>query len=277
MRPIVLFTTVSRCRSCSVLATLAVLGASACAVDPAPTEVTDPIQWFWRNYSTATDAEAADVLKKLNGQLSAVTADAPMKSTISRLAKADVSALKVQGDPDPAHAVGLLAVTEFACKLDKLAEVITATDQDKKYPGSYTSYQRKHTTVHADWLAKKATLVAWDTDLTADTVGSPSESLSGGARRVADLGKEKSPFGSFVVSRTWLKKPATFDDPDNTWPQDWQIEVYYERTPGRMVHLFGAWRQMKVSVLSTDDDSLQKLMLSNFVKWDAQTEKLCAQ
>lgn len=259
------------------LATLATVCSTACAVEAAPSEVTDPIQWFWRNYATAADGEAADVLKKLNGQLSAVTPTAPMKSTIARLAKADISAFKVEGDPDPANAVGLLAVTEFACKLDKLADVITATDQDKKYPDAYKTYKRTHTTVYADWLAKKANLVAWDTELSTDNAGVVAESLSGGARRIADLGKEKSPFGSFLLSRTWLRKPGKFDDPDDSWPQDWQIEVYYERTPGRMVHLFGVWRQMKVSVLSTDDDSLQGLMLGNFVKWDAQTEKLCAQ
>jgi hypothetical protein len=261
-----------------VVIACAVAVLPSCAADEAPAAIQDPLKWFWRHYDDGSDADAARALVKLDGQLSAVAADSPIKQVLLPLDASDTAVVATDHKPDPKKAVGLLAVTEFSCKLDKVAEIIARLDQDKNYPDSYVSYKRTYRdgSNFEAWKNKTATRIEWDTELEA-SFGSAKESLRGGARRVPDLGIEQSPRGSFLMARTWLRKPAVFSDSDDNWPQDWQVEVYYERTPGKVVHAFAAWRQFSISIFSTDDTTVQNQMLDNFVKWDKQTEKLCAQ
>jgi hypothetical protein len=70
--------------------------------------------------------------------------------------------------------------------------------------------------------------------------------------------------------------PAAFDQGSNkSLPQDYQIDLFYERAPGEVIHMFAVWRQMNVGTLSTNDDILVNIMLANFVEWDQEFSKLC--
>lgn len=249
----------------SALALVALVG---CAADPAPEAITDVTRWLWRNYDTASDERMAQAIVALNGVVTPVTADEPMKVVVSKLTAGDV-ALSGRKDGDAAKAVGLLVITEFACKLSQIEKIHTAPDQDVLHPDSYTAYKRTYVGSRDDFLAQKVHKLGWDTELTSKYA---TESLAGSARRIPDQGKAASPFGAALISRTWLKAPAT----GMTWPQDYQIEAYYERAPGRIIHMMAAWREMSYGPLTMESTSLQNVQMGGFVDWDKAVEKQCA-
>ncbi len=88
---------------------LLVLAVVGCASDPAPEQITDFSKWLWRNYDGASDDQLANAVVQLNGTVTEVTADKPMKVLISRLANSDVA--PIGSKQDASKAVGLLAVT----------------------------------------------------------------------------------------------------------------------------------------------------------------------
>ncbi len=256
-----------RCLTAWLLGCLAVT-LSACAADDAPTAITNATFWLWRNYDTGTDERLAEAIVALNGSVTAVTADEPMKVLIGKLNSSDVKLVGRTG-VDASKAFGLLVVTEIACKMSQVEKIHTAAEQDTLHPTAYKAYKRTFVSGRDDFLAGKLKFLDWTTDLTSEFA---TEALAGSARHVPDLGKTKSPYGAALVSRTYLTKAATGTE----WPQDYQIEAYYERTPGHMIHMFAVWREATFYGLSTASSSwLQNKMMGGFVDWDAEVEKAC--
>ena len=66
-------------------------------------------------------------------------------------------------------------------------------------------------------------------------------------------------------------------DSDWTFEQDYQIELFWERAPGELVHAYGIWREMNVGGLSAEDEGFVNVTLNNMVDWDEQTVALCAE
>lgn len=241
-----------------------------CAEDPAPEKITDFSKWLWRNYDSADNDQLANAMVQLNGTVTAVTADAPLKALISRLDSADSKLVGLKGDAK--LGVGMLVVTESACTLAQVEKIHTSDDPGSVHPDAYTAYKRTFVQSRTDYLAHKIAKLDWDTELTSNWA---SEKLKGGVRFVPDLGKVKSPFGAAIVSRTFLKEPAVGTNDSTVWPQDYQIEAFYERAPGKVVHLFAVWRQADFVGLSTEGSFMQGKQLGGFVDWDKEMEKAC--
>ncbi len=244
--------------------------AMGCASEPAPEKITDFSKWLWRNYDSASDDQLANAVVQLNGTVTEVTADKPLKVLISRLASTDVAL--VGSKLDASKAVGMLAITETACTLSQVANIHTHADQAGLHAKAYRAYKRTFVHDRAAFLGHKIARLDWNTELTSDYA---NEKLAGSARWVPDLGKAKSPHGAALVSRTFLKEPATEVDGNGVqWPQDYQVEAYYERTPGKVIHLFALWRQADFGI-STETTALQNIMLNGFVDWDKEVETAC--
>ena len=259
------------CRQLLILLGLsltAVLGLAGCTADPAPEAITDVSRWVWRNYAIATDARLADAVVALHGQVTAVTADEPLKVLVAELTQADV-AQTGRSDVDPAKARGMLVVTEFGCKLAQVEKIHTAPNQHELHPGAFATYKRTYAQGRDAFLTGQVAKLDWTTDITGDY---GNGRLIDSARHVADLGKVQTPFGAALVGRNWLQAAATGAD----WSQDYEVDIYYERTPGRVVHMIAAWRQASFAGFSTDSSFLQNIMMDSFVNWDKEIEQHCA-
>ena len=59
--------------------------------------------------------------------------------------------------------------------------------------------------------------------------------------------------------------------------QDYQIEVFWEQSPGRIFHGYGMWRDIKVGGfnLTIEDNGFLNIVLDNLVAWDTRTAELC--
>lgn len=246
--------------------------ASGCAEDDAPEKIIDVSRWLYRNYETASDERLAEAVVALAGSVTAVSADNPFKGLIGSLKSGDNLVVGRTG-VDPTQTVGMMVVTELNCKLAQVEKIHSAAEQNTLHASAYTAYKRTFRQSRDDYLARKFTKLDWDTELTSDYA---SEKLDGSMRFVADLGKDKSPYGAALVSRTWLKEDAVAVASATEWQQDYQVEAYFERTPGKVVHLFAVWRQAQFMGLSNESATLQNLQFGGFVDWDKEVEKACA-
>ena len=249
--------------------------AAACAPDAAPEKVESTLPWFWQHYSSATDAQIAAAAVDLASGLTAVTADKPIKGSLAHLPDEAMLPVGLKGK-DLAKARGMFIVNEFACTLTQLEKVLIAQNQDVLYADSYDKYERKYTSDKDAYLARKIAELTWDVNLTKNTLGDHyNEFLHGGTRFAKDQGKVLSPFGPILLARTWLPEPAVFTDSTDSFKQDYQLEIYMERTAGHILHVYGAWREGDFGVISTESDTLVNKMTDAFIDWDTVTAKNC--
>ena len=264
---------------------LALLLLSGCLDNTPPTlapdALDDNLRWTWRNADTADDASLRDAASKLATAGKAETRTTPLKGQARlRLEAEDVQAVGLGGN-DPSAARGLLIVNPFDCTLSRLQAILSAGDQASQYPDVYKSYARTFRTDQAAFLSGSAQRLDWDVTLKAALpVEDVYESrLRGGLRRVKGEATEAT-HGDFLVARTWLTAPAAFSAGSTSYfKQDYQVEIFWEQSPGKIFHAYGVWREIKVGSvnLTIEDDGFAQIVLDNLVKWDEQTARLCAQ
>jgi hypothetical protein len=250
------------------------------AVEPAPEGLSANVRWFWSRSDAADDATVLDATSKLSvaGKLDTFTT--PSKAAQrERLAPADLAIVGLQTN-DPSKARGLLVVNVFDCRMDVLADLLSADEQMTLYPDSWTSHVRQATSDRQAFLDKRAARYSWDADVsvTFPIADAYQSKLKGTLRRVvapADLGLGPE----VLVARLWLTAPAVFP-PSSTsaFNQNYEIEIFWEPTPGRIAHGYGMWREVKVGAfnLTLEEEDLVKVTLDNLVSWDGKTAALCA-
>ena len=236
-------------------------------------EITTTAAWFAAHYEKGTDAEIKAKMADFDGVIDR-TGSVPIQEKIGNLTKDD---LTLVGFPtnDAGQAQGMLIVTELDCPLDKVEKILIALNQTTIYPGLYAQYNRTYTSSAADYLGRKSPTVTWRTDYTASALSRTySAVLNGGARLVPDGNPHG---GAAIFSRTVLTAPATFTQggDDSGFAQDYQIEVYYERKPGKTTHFYALWRDFHLGSISSSADIYVSLVLGNLSDADGRLSKVC--
>lgn len=254
------------------------LTLSACAgVDPAPEDVDGLLHFLWDGWADADDAAMHEAIVNLDGALP--IDDLPTRGGQTRLTADQLASLGLEGN-DPSLANGFFVVTELACTVDEVEQIFIALDQPTQYPDAYDDYERVYTSDDAAYRARSTTTLTWDVEIAASPVGFDYiERISGAIRRIGDGedGTTELPRGEWFAARTWLTEPAEEDDDNRSFEQDYQLDVYYETTPGRTVHVYGIWRQIDLGALGDQDsDAVVSITLNNSESWDRRTEELCA-
>ena len=255
---------------------LATLGCRA--PEPAPDDLDGLFHYYWDHYQDGDARDLADALAALDA---AIPHDAlPLRGAQTRLTSGQLATVGLEGIADPSRANGFFVITEMTCTLDELEEIFIALDQDVLHPNTYDAYERVYTSDLDPYLAREVEHLTWLTTLDASPAGfAYTERLSGGVRWVP--GRDATgPESATLVGRTWLLEPATEDEPDQSFDQDYQLDVYYERAPGEVVHVYGIWREITIKVLGAtqtqDDNALIQVTLSESEKWDKRVaEDLC--
>lgn len=261
-------------------ALLALLSCTACLdntpPETAPDEVDANVQWFWVHGDSADDATLADGVAKLGVAGKADTRTEPFKGQMrSRLTSEELAGVGLSAN-DPSTARGALLVNLFDCTLDKLEVILSAQDQKSQYEGVYERYDRTFTTSDpAAFNDGASDVITWDV---SSRVALPlsdiyESSLKGGLRRV-----KGTAHGDVLIARTYLTAPATFENPNSTgyFRQDYQMEIFWEQSPGRIFHAYGMWRDIRTYELTMEDNGFFSIVLDNMKKWDDNTQTLCA-
>lgn len=266
-------------RHAALLVCLLLLGACE-TIEPAPKDLDGLAHWFWLNYTAADDAEMADAVDKLHRALDADALEEPGQGTVSRLSSAELEHVEMQ-DRDPDPAVGLYITGVIRCGLGALEEVLWDLNQDEMYSEAYDSFERSYTSDFDAYRARDETILTWTATYEATPLPAARyrATMLGGLRYVPTLEDEEgSPLTPAIIQRSWMPRPAEYLDTDaNEFDLDFHVEVYYQRGDGEIVHFYPLWRHLAFNGigLSTDDTSVQDMILDGFVDWDVRTEELC--
>ncbi len=263
--------------------TLAVLVCAASptlsckAPEAAPKDLDGLVHYFWDGYEGAEDADLADAAANLMAATDGRTRTEVLDGTISALDAGQVAAVGIEGQA-AADAQGVFLVNVFACGLSRLEELLLAKDQDVLYEGVYDRYSRTYTSSRAEYESREVTTMRWDVEYDATILGASYTAwMDGGLRAVPGQGEDASPWGEFIVQRTFMARPAAFENDGKSLEQDYQIEVYIERSPGEILHVYGLWREADFGAgFTSEDEGVQTIMLNNMKGWDDDTAALCA-
>ena len=239
-------------------------------VDPAPEDVDGLLHYFWQNVDGEPEAlqEGVQTLHEVQGEAIEEVVD----GNVSRLSQEEV-ALVPSVDGDPADAAGIFMINTFACDANVLEQVLIHQAQDEIREGTYDAYDRRYTSDRGAYESRASDQLSWDISLEASIIGSSySSELAGSIRAVpTEVG---SGSGQAFVQRTYFVEPAQFQN-NNTWQQDFQLEVYYERAPNEIVHMYGMWRQLEVAGFTSENSGVQRQVLNGMKDWDDETQDLC--
>lgn len=245
-------------------------------VEAAPEDLDGLTAWLWRGYEDASNKQIADAVRNLDEAVGAELFAEGQDGRLTALTPEDAALVGLSADP--ADAVGLYLVRDFGCTLPELEGILAALDQGAQYPDVYNAYDRAYTSDFEAWEGTESATLAWEVDYTATLLGDTySAHIIGGLRRIPDISAEETPFGPALLSRVYLPEAAIFEEEtEKSLSQDYQIELFYEREPGRIAHAYGMWRASEYgSGLNLEDDAVARILLNNLSDWDDQTAALC--
>jgi hypothetical protein len=258
----------------------ALILSTACAkVHPAPMNLDGLIHYFWDNYTSGSDENIAGGVNSLHANAYGAKVTDPRDGSFSRMTSDELDPVGLEGSRDPMKARGMYIFDVIPCTLDGIERIVYALEQDKLYTGVYDSYSRHYTSDLDAYVSRRERTLTWQVDIAATILGAHyTESLEGGIRRVEKIDDTLTPFGPILLARTWMPSPAQFPGSSKSFNQDYQIEVYYEREPGKTVHLYGIWRQMDLGTflnLDTENDQVVATTVGHLEEWDGKTADLC--
>jgi hypothetical protein len=256
---------------------LAAMSLTGCRkVEPAPAELDDLFHWFWGQLDEADDEVLAEGLVNLHAAVDGDRIEEATDGTVSDLTDAEARLVGV--DADPSLAAGIFLVNTFPCAWGQLEEILSFGEQDELYEGIYHSYSRDFSVDRDAWLRGDPDRLEYVLSYESDVLGSTYTASSDGTiRRVEDLDTEVAPFGTFLVQRSVMPEPGSFEEGSNkTMDQDYQLEIYWSPKKGTILHAYAMWRQADWgSGFDSDSATAQRVLLNNLVAWDRDTAALC--
>ena len=270
------FSSVPHCILAALMVPVACTSMGCKKVEPAPEDLDGLFHYFWSNYEDGTDEDLALAVINAHDAIDGDVLEDAFDGSISDIDRDELDLVEMRSGADPSETTGMFLVNLLPCTLEQVEEIVISLDQMKLYDGAYESYSREYTSDLDDYLDRREPFLSWVSDIEAKLLGAQySESVNGGVRHVASVDEETSPYGPFVVARYWMPQEAEFSKKDFFFTQDYQIEIYYERASGELVHLYGLWRYMGMGTSSTDADSIVRLILNGLKDWDKTTADLC--
>lgn len=249
---------------------------AGCNVEPAPEDLDTLMTYFFDNFQEGDDAQLAEAVRNFEAAAGGAALEDIQQGEMSRLGP---YAAELAGfDEDPANAAGVYIISPLDCTLDQLGPILTHLNQDLLYAGVYDEYERRYVGDPAAWLTGGADRLDWEvtyttTALRVTYVAQLKEEL----RRVPDQGEDDSPYGAFVMSQRRMSPQAEIVDGDARFDQDYKAELYYEVSPGKVVHLHAMWREIELAGLSTEDNGFKSILLDGMKDWDEVTNTMCAE
>jgi hypothetical protein len=248
-------------------------------VEPAPENLDELAHYYWDHYDDGDDEALAGGILNLHAAIDGASRDDVTDGSISNLSLDQLALVGMEHeDPSDAYGVYIANLIE-GCTLEEIEFLTYAANQDELHSGTYVSYDREYDVDLDTYLAREVDILTWLT--TYEVSGFASDytaQLNGWLRYVPATDPETSPYGPMLLSRAVLNEPAFFSGSDErALFQDYQLEIYYERAPGEILHFYVIWRDM-VPLANQDfsSESTQRLVLDGLAEWDEDAEAYCA-
>ncbi len=247
--------------------------------DPAPKDLDGLARFFFDGFDpgeedvAVSDAELQDAVQKLHDAIGADDLADAQSGTLSDITQDELDAVGLT-DKDPKEPQGMFIADVVHCDLDAFEKIILNPDQLSLYPEAYATYDRAFDKDPPDFLPTWT--VTYKSSENALITNQFTATEKSGVRKVPDI--DGAPFGRFIVGRVFMPAPAVFDNPGSEYTQDYQLEVFFSRAPGELVHFYGMWRYMHFGVLGDSNDGLFiDQTIGGMIDWDKKTDDLCAQ
>jgi hypothetical protein len=244
-------------------------------VPEAPEDVDGLMHHFWQKVGEGEDGDIAQGVVNLHAAVDGDSVEDAVDGQVTNL-DADEIAL-VGSTADPSEAPGIYMVDPIACDLETVDDIVIALHQGELYD-TFDDYVRTYTSDEQAYSSREVATLTWDVEysVTVPLAGSYTAKLNSGARWVAELPEDLSPFGPLLITWSTLAEPAEVDTEDGVFDQDYRVEVYYEPEAGRVLHAEAIWRHMEIGVMSFESEDIQRLVLNGLADWDDETEAICA-
>lgn len=245
-------------------------------IEPAPKALDAVLRWSFFAFDEAEDETVAEAIRNLDKAAGGANIE-HQDGTIGPL-DGDQLADMGYGKHDPADAQGIYMVNTVNCSLKQMRELLLARDQNDLYPGTYETYSREWGDGVSAVRDGEGDRAAWDETFTVSQLGIKyGADTEGGLRNVREIDEEQTPFGDILLTRRIMPKPADMEDPDHSYPQDWRSELYYERSPGKVVRAAAMWREADFGAIRSDQEGTQRILLNGMKKWDETSGEHCAE
>lgn len=236
-------------------------------------EMTTSLRGFFAKYDNGTPDELKAAAAKLPGIVSR-TGGIPLQGKVGPLTAEDLKSIGFE-TRNVGAIQGLLLLSEIECPIEKVEQLVVARNQTELYPKLYEKYARTFQSSAADYFARKTPTMTWKTAYSAKVGAYAYDAdLIGGSRFIPNAAPNGGPL---LLARTYLTAPARFTSGGDSaaFNQDYQMEVYYETTPGRTAHVYGLWREYRAGSLTSDNDLYVSLVLGNLADFDKRTSIVC--
>jgi hypothetical protein len=263
-------------RTCLSAAAALTFFAGCEQLDPAPEDLDGLFHYFWSLHDDGVHEELASGVANADLALAGVDLAEEIDGTLSDLDGDEAALVGMAGDVDPTEAQGLYLVDLLPCTLDQVESITLDEDLGALFADEYALIEREVTSDLASYLDRTTDRATWTTLYEDDLGGADYErSHEGGIRRVPDLGEGLSPLGEALLTREWLLSPADFGGGETFWDQDYQVDVYYERAEGEVVHLMGLWRLVGMGEITSENEFMQTMILRSRSNWDERMAEIC--
>jgi len=235
-------------------------------------ELTTQALGLWRNFDPM---KASDLdVKKAIADIEGIVArnPPPLQVRLGPLSKDDLALVGI--DKDPSTAQGMLLIHEIDCSLDQISKLVIALNQTTIYPDLYDSYTRVYTSDVNGFLKGTPPTVTWTTNYQASALSRTYQSeVRGEGRFVGGAMPSGAPV---FLDRAYLPHAAVFIKGDDSgFDQDYQIELYYEIAPNKVMHFYALWRDFHITTVTSDTDLYVNLVLGNLSDFDVRSSKVC--
>lgn len=244
--------------------------ASGCVAE-APKEIDALLHYFWDEFESSPaviDGAVTNLHAALGGDDLANRKDGELKD----LEQAEIADLPVTriGAPNASDASGFFMGRKFTCDFPQLEKISYWLDQKSLYSDDYEKYSRVHTSSLDAYLQRQTDTLTWDSMYTTKISTATFEAKNTNSMRYLP---GPSGLGPVLLRRSWLPEAAGASG--GSFGQDYQLEIYYRRGDGAIVHAYGVWRDMTVGGITDDQDFFASVMIDQMDKWDSKTETLC--
>ena len=264
----------SMARWTTTLAVIAVAGVGCKAVEPAPEDLDGLFHWFWTNYEAATDDDWLDGINNAHAAMGMGVLEDVVDGSLSSFTREEMDLVAMREDADPGELAGLYLLNVLPCTVEQVEEIVTSLDQMAIYDEAYESYAREYTSDEEAYFDREEATLSFSSDIGATMLGaSYTETVEGLVRWVPR--DDDHNHGPVLMARYHMPEEAIWDTSGFFFTQDYQVEIYYERSPGELAHLYGLWRNMGYQEGSTSDGNIARMVLDRLAEWDERTAEIC--
>lgn len=229
---------------------------SAACVHDAPRELDALLHYFWEEFESPP-AIIQPAVTNLHIALSGDDLASRRDGNLKDLEPSSILRLAIDSKPNSSNASGFFMARKFECDFAQLEKISYWIDQKSLYGSAYEKYTRQHTSDLDSYLNRNVDTLTWNSEYTTQIGAATFTAQNRNTMRYVE---GPSDLGPILLRRSWLPITAEASS-GSSFRQDYQLEIYYRRADGKIVHAYAVWRDMNVGGITDEQDFFASIMI----------------